>query len=108
MAVLRLARRPEATTALYDAITSRLDLDEHPPEGLIMHTVCELDGVLTVVEVWLSEQHADRWDREHRIPAVEGISGSKAEPVASHSVHNLVVPAWRRVRSEELEPWGTG
>jgi hypothetical protein len=94
VAVLRIARPREVSTAEYDALTAKLDLDEHPPEGMLLHTACEVEGELVIVEVWLSEEQATEWDRTRRVPTVERVLSKPAAAAVSYQVHNLVVPAW--------------
>lgn len=95
MAILRIARRPSGSAALYDALTAELNLDENPPEGLIMHTAGEVDGDWQVVDVWLTEAHAVRFDRERREPALRKLLGEEGAPpmeMRYYQLHSLLLP----------------
>ena len=94
MAILRIARREQGSAALYDALTAELDLDENPPEGLIMHTAGEADGAWQVIDVWLTKAHATRFDRERREPALRKLLGEDAPPMEMryYQLHSLLFP----------------
>jgi hypothetical protein len=94
VAILRIARRAEGSAALYDLITAELDLDDDPPEGLIMHTAGEADGAWQVIDVWLTKDHATRFDRERREPALRKLLGADAPPMEMHyyRLHSLLLP----------------
>jgi hypothetical protein len=94
VAILRIARRTQGSAALYDALTAELNLDEDPPEGLIMHTAGEVDGAWQVIDVWLTEAHATRFDRERREPALRKLLGDDVPPMEMryYHLHSLLLP----------------
>jgi hypothetical protein len=51
---------PEATLEMLEAVTNEMDVRTLPPDGLIVHTVVNLDGRLTIIDVWESQ---DDWEK---------------------------------------------
>ncbi len=53
----------DRSTANYDAVSRRLDVEADPPEGIIVHTAGfdEDAKVFRIFDVWESEQHARRF-----------------------------------------------
>ncbi len=94
MAILRVIRPPELTRERYDAITSHLAVSTDHPLGLIMHSAGEVDGVWQIVEVWESEEYAQRFDRDRLGPAIVTIVGSQPPPATTvgYELHQLVTP----------------
>lgn len=62
---------------MYDAVGENLRIDAEPPAGLIVHTAGEVDGKWQVVDVWESEEHAQRFDTERLMPAIAEVSGGR-------------------------------
>jgi hypothetical protein len=95
MAIIRISQ-PPITREMYDAVNAKLGVDSAPPEGLIMHSAGEYDGVWQIVDVWETEEHARRFDAERLTPAIEavpGITTPEAPPnPAVYEVHHLVLP----------------
>jgi hypothetical protein len=95
MPVLRITRPPMVTAETYDAVNEKMGVDEQPPEGLIVHTAGAVDGQWQIVDVWESEEHAARFDRERLGPAVEAVMGgpppSRPEAVV-YELHRVIAP----------------
>ncbi|MEA2225029.1 MAG: hypothetical protein QOE67_311 [Solirubrobacteraceae bacterium] len=96
MAILRIVQPPMVTKETYDAVNAHLSVHTTPPEGLIMHSAGELDGTWQIVDVWESEQHAQRFDSERLGPAVEAVAGATAPTgpprTTVYELHNLLIP----------------
>lgn len=96
MAILRISQ-PPITREMYDAVnTELLRVRDTPPDGLIMHSAGEANGKWQIVDVWESEEHAQRFDSERLTPAIEAASGEappQASPEATvYELHNLLLP----------------
>ena len=94
MAYLRIVR-PQISVELYDAITANIEVTTNHPLGLIMHAAGEADGMWHIVEVWDSEEYAQRFDREVLVPAIEAAYGSPPpgdSPSLGFELHQLVTP----------------
>jgi hypothetical protein len=67
-----------ATREQYDAVQSKMDATNNPPQGLILHTAAEIADGMRVVDFW--ESAAD-WEsfREQRLgPAIAEVAGGNA------------------------------
>jgi hypothetical protein len=95
MAVLRIVQPPMVTKEMYDAVNAQMDIDATPPDGLIMHSAGEVDGTFQIVDVWESEQHAQRFDAERLASAVAAVAGPDAPPgpppTTVYELHNLML-----------------
>lgn len=58
MAVVLSMTTPSGRAA-YEAVTALLDLDADPPRGLIVHTACETEAGVQIVDVWESAADID-------------------------------------------------
>src|SRR3954467_1588451 len=98
MATVRIVSPREVTWDSYDQVQDKINTEGDPPEGLIVHTASEVDGKLKIVDVWESEEHADRFGRERLGPAImEGAGdevGGPPEPdqIEIYEVRTLVKP----------------
>ncbi len=95
MAIIRITRPPMVTAQMYDATQARIKVDENPPEGLLMHSAGEADGVWQIVDVWESEEHARRFDDERLGPAIRELVGDAPRPpvdTMTYELHNLMLP----------------
>jgi hypothetical protein len=83
------------TRDVYDAVNEKAGVDEHAPDGLIAHTAGEVDGQWQIIDVWESEEHADRFGRERLGPAIEAVIGAEppGEPETTvYELHRVIVP----------------
>jgi hypothetical protein len=92
MAVICIIHPALADREAYESLISRIDLDHKHPAGLIMHSAGEIDGTWQVVNVWDSEEYADRFDREVLEPAMREITGGSRREVTTYRLHHLVTP----------------
>jgi hypothetical protein len=63
----------DRSTANYDHIAQRLDLESNPPEGPIAQTAGwdERGGVFRIVALWNSAQEAERFMRDRLRPILD-------------------------------------
>jgi hypothetical protein len=95
VAFMRIVRPPLVTVAIYDAVTRELDIASNHPLGLISHAAGLADGCWQIVEIWESEEYAQRFDRERLAPAIEAVTGGPPPGGAStlgYELHQLVTP----------------
>jgi hypothetical protein len=95
MAIIRIVRPPMVTAEIYDAVNAKAGVDESPPEGLLIHTAGEVDGQWQIVDVWESEEHAERFGAERLAPAIEAVMGSAPPgppPTTVYDLHRVIRP----------------
>jgi hypothetical protein len=93
MAVLRVIRPPAGSRERYDAVHAMMRADSDPPLGLIMHSAGEIDGHWQIVDVWESEEYAERFDTERLKPALESAGApSELPPRTTYRLHHLLTP----------------
>jgi hypothetical protein len=78
MPIVRIVSPDEVTYEVYQQVEAKLDAANNPPDGLIVHTASEVDGKLKIVDIWESEEHAQRFGQERLGPAIEEIVGPDA------------------------------
>jgi hypothetical protein len=95
MAIVRIIRPQGTTREMYDAVGAKIDIDGDPPAGLIVHTAGEVDGQWQVVDVWESEEHAQRFDADRLRPAIAAVAG-EGDPgrpaMTVYEAHHVVRP----------------
>jgi hypothetical protein len=95
MAIIRIIRPPMVTAEVYEAVNAKAGVDENPPDGLLIHTAGEVDGQWQIVDVWESEEHAQRFDEGRLAPAIEAVVGSVAAgppPRTVYELHRVIRP----------------
>ena len=78
-------------------MNAKLDIENNPPEGLILHSAGELEGTFQIFNIWESREHADRFTRERLQPARVEVMGEERAGAAEANVveaqiHNYVIP----------------
>ena len=82
MPVVMMVDNPDGTTELYDKV--RAELGQERPAGGIFHVAGPSpDGGFRVIEVWESQEHAERFMRERLRPAVEAAGAAGHSPERS-------------------------
>jgi len=92
---MRIVQPQLLTGDVYDAVSIELNLTADHPLGLISHAAGILDGVWQIVEIWESEDYAQRFDRDRMAPAIEAVTGSPPPgdaPAVGYVLHQLVTP----------------
>jgi hypothetical protein len=95
MAIVRITRPPMVNAEMYDAVNAKARVDENPPEGLLIHTAGDVDGQWQIVDVWESEEHADRFGTERLGPAIEAVMGGTPPgppPTTIYEAYRVVRP----------------
>ena len=91
MAFVRMFDNPEGTQEQYDAAAGQLGIDStNLPDGAVLHVAGPSPtGGWRVVEVWESEDQAQKFDEETLLPLLAQVGVERPEP-ATWQVHNLV------------------
>lgn len=96
MAILRIQRPEGVSFEMYEAVQSKVNVESDPPAGLIMHTAGEVEGGLQVVDVWESEDAANRFAEQRLLPAIREVAGDQAPPnppnATVYELKNLIKP----------------
>ncbi len=95
MAFMRIVRPPLVTAEIYDAVSQELDIASRHPLGLISHAAGQADGCWQIVEIWESQDYAQRFDRDRMVPAIEAVTGSAPPgdaPTVAYELHQLITP----------------
>ena len=83
---------------MYEEVQEKVGTDTNPPAGLIVHTIGEVNGGLQIVDVWESEQAAQKFGEERLRPAVmevaaaHGVDASTPPTTTSYEARNIVKP----------------
>src|SRR2546430_16616694 len=84
MAFVRLFDNPEGTQEQYDAASQQLGVTgENMPDGGVLHVAGPSPtGGWRVVEVWESEDAAQKFDEEVLLPVLQRVGVERPEPQA--------------------------
>lgn len=83
------------TQEQYEAIHSRMGIDENPPQGLIFHSAGPIDGGWGVIDFWESREAFDRFVGSTLGPTAQelGERGFATQPdIKEFPVHNITKP----------------
>ena len=95
MAYLRIVRPPTVTAEIYDAVTASSTSPARHPLGLMLHAAGEVDGCWQIVEMWYSQEYAQRFDLDRLVPAIEAVTGARLQatrPMFGFDVHTAIIP----------------
>jgi hypothetical protein len=95
VAIVRIIRPQGTTREMYDAVEAKINIDDEPPAGLIVHTAGEVDGVWQVVDVWESEEHGHDFETARLMPAIAEVAGggTPGRPeMTVYEAHHVVRP----------------
>ena len=98
MPIVRILSPREVTYDIYTKVSEKLDTEHNPPDGLILHTASEVDGKLKIVDIWESQEDAERFGRERLGPAIMEVAGDQVggppEPdqIEIYEIKNLEKP----------------
>jgi hypothetical protein len=65
----------QATTEQYDEVERNVDVENNPPDGLIIHTAAADGQTMRVVDVWESADQFNRFREERLGAAVSAVMG---------------------------------
>ena len=93
MPIVRITSPREITWELYNQVAEKIDAGG-PVDGLIVHTAVDNDGKPRFIDVWESNEHAERFGQERIGPAVAEIAPDLAGPpepdqVEIHEVRHI-------------------
>jgi hypothetical protein len=83
---------------MYQAVSAKMGVHEDPPAGLIVHTAGVVDGELQIIDVWESQEDAERFAEDRLRPAIREIAGDEAARPAPpgaatvYELSNVVTP----------------
>jgi hypothetical protein len=84
----------DRTTANYDAVKEKLNVESDPPDGMVIHTAgFTAEGVFRIFDVWASEEQHTRFMQERLMPAIEEImsgSGADRPNEYTYQLHDVV------------------
>lgn len=97
MAIVKIIQPPGLAPEMYDAVSAKVNVKGNPPDGLVMHSAGDANGTFQIVEVWASEEQAQRFEDERLGPAIGEVAGegapSRADAkITTYELHNLVTP----------------
>ncbi len=78
MPIIRIQRPEGVTLEMYQAVQEKAGVEADPPAGLIIHTAGTVDGELQIVDVWETQDAADRFGTERLMPAIKDVAGDQA------------------------------
>jgi hypothetical protein len=67
----------------------KLDAENNPPEGMIIHTGGEVEGGMRVFDVWESEAAFDKFNNERLGPAIQEVGGDNAPQPTTREIYEL-------------------
>jgi len=74
MPMVLIQKMPAGTPfKMLEEVTEEMDVRFNPPDGLIVHTVVEMDGRITIVDVWESKEDFEAFGEERLGPAFEQV-----------------------------------
>ena len=86
----------EAGSDQYDQVNAKLEPDDNPPEGMIVHAAGQRqDGGMRVFDVWESEEAYNTFREQRLMPAVEEVLGGiPDEPpdIEIYELHHFIKP----------------
>jgi hypothetical protein len=84
----------EGTLEEYDQVSEKLDAENNPPAGLIVHTGADVGGgKLKVVDVWESQENFQKFVQERLAPAIAEVNPDAPRAnIQVHELHDLVKP----------------
>src|SRR3954464_9845429 len=77
MPIVRITSPREVTYDIYQQVTAKMDVENDPPDGLILHSASEVDGKLKIVDIWESNEQAERFGQERLGPAIAEVAGEQ-------------------------------
>jgi hypothetical protein len=82
----------DRSTTNYDAISERLQAQDQPPAGLLVHTGGFTGNGFRIFEVWESQADFDRFVEGTLMPIVQeiGATGAQQPQVTSYELHGFI------------------
>jgi hypothetical protein len=83
------------TQEFYDAADAAINIEDNPPNGLIVHSAGPIEGGWGVIDFWESREAFDTFVSGRLMPALQGLGDqtfSGPPDVKEFPVHNLQIP----------------
>jgi len=82
----------DRSTTNYDAVKERLNVEQDPPDGMVIHTAgFTAEGVFRIFDVWESEEQHTRFMNDRLMPIVDELLKDAARPhESSYTLHDVV------------------
>ena len=85
----------DGDATLYDAVLSKLDIENNPPAGMLVHTAGEVNGRWRIFDVWESRADFDRFFQERLGAAIQQAAQEQGREVippeeTQYELHNLI------------------
>jgi len=77
------------TKQSYEAVMDVLDIDADPPRGLICHTACEVDGEVSVTDVWETQADLDTFFETRLGKAMAEVGIQPSQPPVFRETFNI-------------------
>jgi hypothetical protein len=83
----------DRSTNNYDQVSERLQEQDVPPAGLIVHTAGFTGNGFRIYEVWESREHFDRFLNDTLMPMVQDIApdDNRQPETTFYELHNYIV-----------------
>ena len=96
MAVTMTQQFP-ATTDQYDEVNAKMDVENDPPNGLIVHTAARVGDDIRIVDVWESQGDYEKFLEDRLGPAVVEVMGPPPQDAPPpnldfQELHNVIKP----------------
>jgi hypothetical protein len=92
---VRVTQEFEGDTAQYDQVNEKLDPQNNPPEGLIVHSAADAGGgKMRIVDVWESQGAYESFAQDRLGPVIAEVVGEDAPPpdTTFEELHAVVKP----------------
>ena len=76
---VRMTMEIPATTDQYDEVNKKLDVENNPPDGMIIHTCGKGKDSLRIVDVWESQGAYEKFSNDRLGAAVAEVIGAPPE-----------------------------
>ncbi|HVW31076.1 MAG TPA: hypothetical protein VHL53_00940 [Acidimicrobiia bacterium] len=75
MAIVLYQKMPTgATLEMIQAVTEEMDVKSLPPDGLIVHTVVDIGGRITILDVWETSEDLEKFRTSRLDPAFAAVA----------------------------------
>jgi hypothetical protein len=90
--IAMLVDNPEGSQEIYDKVRAHLGVEDRPAGGILHVAGPSPSGGWRVIEVWESEEDAERCFKERLVPAFEAVGVQSRPPQPQFwPVHNYIV-----------------
>jgi hypothetical protein len=83
---------------MLDAVADEMDVNNDPPDGLIVHTHFEKDGRVQVFDVWQSAAHHQKFSEARLMPAMIKVAAARGFELPQDGPEASVTEVHRLVR----------